>query len=132
MKKILRKLFRGKSGFSLLEVILAFSLMAVSANVFLPAQAQAMTYVYKAKELRAMATDAGQKMALEDELGSVGEKVYNITTLVYTSDGKEVLQQSTTKQTFVGVIESSVGKETEMQQIKVHYTDWRELPKIDD
>ena len=130
MKKIFKKLFKGKSGFSLLEVILAFALMVVSANVFLPAQAQAMTYVYKASELRKMSAVAGKTMATGDNsrLDTANEKTYNITTKVYNYEMDEILQQSSMKKVFVGVIENTDGTEIDMQQIQVYYTDWRELP----
>ena len=130
MKKIFKKLFKGKSGFSLLEVILAFALMVVSANVFLPAQAQAMTYVYKASELRKMSAVAGKTMATggDSSLDTANKKTYNITTKVFNSDMDEILQQSSMKKVFVGVIENTDGTDYDMQQIQVYYTDWRELP----
>ena len=130
MKKIFKKLFKGKSGFSLLEVILAFALMVVSANVFLPAQAQAMTYVYKASELRKMSAVAGKTMATGDNsrLDTANEKTYIITTKVYNYEMDEILQQSSMEKDFVGVIENTDGTDYDMQQIQVYYTDWRELP----
>ena len=130
MKKIFKKLFKGKSGFSLLEVILAFALMVVSANVFLPAQAQAMTYVYKASELRKMSAVAGKTMATggNSSLDTANKKTYNITTKVYNYEMDEILQQSSMKKVFVGVIENTDGTDNDMQQIQVYYTDWRELP----
>lgn len=130
MKKIFKKLFKGKSGFSLLEVILAFALMVVSANVFLPAQAQAMTYVYKASELRKMSAAAGRTMAIDDNsrLDTANEKTYNITTQVYNYEMDEILQQSSMKKVFVGVIANTDKPENYMHQIQVYYTDWRELP----
>ena len=130
MKKIFKKLFKGKSGFSLLEVILAFALMVVSANVFLPAQAQAMTYVYKASELRKMSAVAGKTMATggDSRLDTANKKTYNITTRVYNYEMDEILQQSSMKKVFVGVIENTDKPENYMQQIQVYYTDWRELP----
>ena len=127
MKKIFKKLFKGKSGFSLLEVILSFALMVVSANVFLPAQAQAMTYVYKASELRKMSAAAGMTMATsgDSSLVTAHKKTYTITTTVFNPEkDTEILQQSSLQKDFVGVI-----AEYDMQQIQVYYTDWRELPE---
>ncbi len=122
MKRFFKKLFRTKKGFTLLEVVLAFTLMMVCAQTILPAYTQAMGYVSRARELRNLSGAASLKIATDDyDVGT--NPVYIITTTVEINYD-DVQKASTTQEFNTSTADTGLGDD-DVLQLVVKYEDWQ-------
>jgi len=126
MKKFFKKIFSSKKGFSLMEVVLAVTLMVLCSGSIMPAYVQSMQYVYRAQKLRTLASEVSKSMATQNYNGT--ERHYTIRTSIAVEKGTNE-QQATTKHTFVSAKKTTgdgLGKnETDIWEMQIEYEDWK-------